>query len=71
MGSDNFVEFHSWKSWRKIAELCQIVIFPRRGYMKKSLACKALKALGKEKLIFLRSKMINISSSKIKESYLR
>ena len=71
MGSDNFVKFHNWKSWRKIAELCQIAIFPRADYVKKSLTCKALKALGKEKLIFLRSKMTNISSSKIRKSYLK
>ena len=71
MGSDNFVKFHNWKSWRKIAELCQIAIFPRAGYVKKSLTCKAFKALGKEKLMFLRSKMINISSSKVRKSYLK
>ena len=71
MGSDNFVKFHNWKSWRKIAELCQIAIFPRAGYVKKSLASKAFKALGKEKLMFLRSKMINISSSKVRKSYLK
>ena len=71
MGSDNFTKFHNWKSWRKIAELCQIVILPRTGYMKKSLVSRAFKALGKEKLIFLRSKMINISSSKIRKSYLK
>jgi len=71
MGSDNFVKFHSWKSWRKIAELCQIAIFPRAGYVKKSLTSKAFKALGKEKLMFLRSKMINISSSKVRKSYLK
>ena len=71
MGSDNFVKFHNWKSWRKIAELCQIAIFPRAGYIKKSLASKAFKALGKEKLMFLRSKMINISSSKVRKSYLK
>ena len=71
MGSDNFVKFHNWKSWRKIAELCQIAIFPRAGYIKKSLASKAFKALGKEKLMFLRSKMINISSSKVRKNYLK
>jgi len=71
MGSDNFIKFHNWKSWRKIAELCQIAIFPRAGYVKKSLASKAFKALGKEKLMFLRSKMINISSSKVRKSYLK
>ena len=71
MGSDNFVKFHNWKSWRKIAELCQIAIFPRAGYVKKSLTSKAFKALEKEKLIFLRSKMTNISSSKVRKSYLK
>jgi len=71
MGSDNFIKFHNWKSWRKIAELCQIAIFPRAGYVKKSLVSKAFKSLGKEKLMFLRSKMINISSSKVRKSYLK
>ena len=71
MGSDNFVKFHNWKSWRKIAELCQIAIFPRAGYVKKALTSEAFKALGKENLMFLQSKMINISSSKVRKSYLK
>ena len=56
MGSDN---------------LCKIVVFPRTGYMKKLINCIAVKSLGVEKILFIRSKRINISSSKIRKNYLK
>ena len=71
MGSDNLVKFHKWDQWKKIADLCKIVVFPRTGYVKKTLTCKALKTLGRDKVLFLRSKKIDISSSKIRENYLK
>ena len=71
MGSDNIPKFHKWKKWKDIASLCQIIIFPRTGTIKKSLFSKAFRALGNKNLIFLRSKMINISSSKIRKNYLK
>ena len=71
MGSDNLVKFHKWHQWKKITELCKIVVFPRTGYVKKTLTCKAIKALGRDKVLFLRSKKIDISSSKIRKNYLK
>ena len=71
MGSDNLVKFHKWDQWKRIADLCKIVVFPRTGYVKKTLTCKALKTLGRDKVLFLRSKKIDISSSKIRENYLK
>jgi len=68
MGSDNLVKFHKWHQWKKITELCKIVVFPRTGYVKKTLTCKAIKALGRDKVLFLRSKKIDISSSKIRKT---
>tara|TARA_Y100000590_G_scaffold53325_1_gene55799 strand:- start:3802 stop:4344 length:543 start_codon:yes stop_codon:yes gene_type:complete len=70
MGSDNLIKFHKWDSWSRFQDLCSIVIFPRQGYLKKTLACKAYKLLRKEKIIFLKSKIANISSSKIRKNYL-
>ena len=32
IGSDNLVNLHRWKSWKQILKLCQITIFPRKGY---------------------------------------
>ena len=71
MGSDNLIKFHRWHKWKEITELCKIVVFPRTGYVKKTLTCKAIKTLGIDKILFLRSKKIDISSSKIREKYLK
>jgi len=70
MGSDNLLKLHKWNSWNKFQDLCNIVIFPRQGYLKKTLTCKAYKLLRKEKVIFLKLKITNISSSKIRKNYL-
>ena len=70
MGSDNLINFHKWDSWNKFQDICNIVIFSRQGYFNKVFACKAYKALRKEKIIFLKSKIVNISSSKIRKNYL-
>ena len=71
MGSDNLIKFHRWHQWKEIAVLCEIVVFPRIGYLKKTLMCKAIKALGRKKILFMRSKKIDISSSKIRKNYLK
>ena len=71
MGSDSLLNFHRWHKWKEIAEICKIVVFPRTGYTKKTLLSKALKTLGREKIQFIRSKSINISSSKIRKNYLK
>ena len=71
MGSDNLVKFHKWKSWKKLSNICRITILQRRGFVKKSLNSKAFKTLGHRHLLLLKSKMFNISSSKIRKNYLR
>ena len=49
MGSDNLISFHKWHEWKKISELVKIVVFPRKGFIKRLPRCKAFKVLGKEK----------------------
>ena len=71
IGSDNLVNFHRWKSWKKLSKLCQIAVFPRNGYVRKSLNSKAIKTMGNSNFLLLKSKMINISSSKIRKNYLK
>ena len=68
MGADNLEKFHKWHSWRKITKLSTIVVFPRHGYTNRSLKCKAYKEIKKEIIIFLNSKITNISSSKIRKN---
>jgi len=71
MGSDSFMKFHKWDNWKEIPEICKLVVFPRTGYIKKILTSKTLRVLGRRNVIFLKSKRINISSSKIRKNYLK
>ena len=71
IGSDNLVNFHKWKNWKQLLKLCQITVFPRKGYVVKSLNSKAIKTMGNSNFLLLKSKMINISSSKIRKNYLK
>ena len=65
IGSDNLINFHKWKSWKKIVKLTKLIVFSRRGYDKKSKKSKVAKYL-KNKIIFIKNKPILISSTKLR-----
>ena len=67
MGADNLINFHKWHKWRIISEKCNIVVFDRHGYKKKSLDSKTNKSLNKEKLKFINFNKVNISSSQLRK----
>ena len=71
LGSDNLIKFHKWTSWKKIAKLTKLVVFSRKGYDKKSKKSIIVKHLNKKNIIFVKNKLINISSSNIKKNYLK
>jgi nicotinate-nucleotide adenylyltransferase len=71
MGSDNLISFHKWTSWKKIVKLTKLVVFSRKGYVKKSKESLVVKYLNKKNIIFLNNKTINISSSNIKKNYFK
>ena len=64
MGADNLKKFHKWKNWKQIPELAKIVVFPRKNHSRYSIASKKL---NKRHLIYINSKLINISSSLIRK----
>ena len=67
MGADNLINFHKWHKWRTISKKCNIVVFDRHGYKKKSLNSKTYKSLNKEKLKFINFNKVNISSSQLRK----
>ena len=67
MGADNLVNFHKWHKWRVISEKCNIVVFDRHGFKKKSLNSKTYKSLNREKLKFINFNKVNISSSQLRK----
>ena len=64
MGADNLKKFHKWKNWKQIPKLAKIVVFPRKNYARNSIATNKL---DKKDLIYINSKLINISSSLIRK----
>ena len=70
MGSDNIIKLHRWHNWKNFQKYCTIVVFPRRGHLKNMMISKAYSYIKKEKIIFLKSKIVDISSSNIRKNYL-
>ena len=70
IGSDNLINFHKWKSWKKIVKLTKLIVFSRRGYdnkSKKSIVAKYLK----NKITFVNNKPIIISSTNLRSQILK
>ncbi len=71
IGSDNLINFHKWTKWKKIVKLVKLVVFSRKGYDKRGKSSIVVKYLNKNKIIFIKNKFINISSSSIRKNHLK
>ncbi len=67
MGADNLINFHKWHKWKIISQKCNIIVFDRHGYKKKSLNSITFKRLNKKKLKFIEFNKVNISSSQLRK----
>jgi len=67
MGADNLINFHKWHKWKTISQKCNIIVFDRHGYKKKSLNSTTYKRLNKKNLKFIEFDKVNISSSKLRK----
>ncbi len=67
MGADNLINFHRWHKWREISKKCNIIVFDRQGYKKKSLNSITFKSLKKKNLEFIKFNKVNISSSQLRK----
>ena len=67
MGADNLINFHKWHKWKTISQKCNIIVFDRHGYKKKSLNSTTFKRLNKENLKFIEFNKVNISSSQLRK----
>ena len=66
MGADNLINFHKWYKWESILQKCNILVFDRHGYKKKSLNSMTFKSL-KSNLKFIEFNKVNISSSQLRK----
>ena len=67
MGADNLISFHKWYKWKLISRKCNLIVFDRHGYKKKSLNSITYKRLNKKNLEFIEFNKVNISSSQLKK----
>ena len=67
MGADNLISFHRWHKWKAISHKCNIIVFDRHGYKKKSLNSLTFKRLSNKKLKFIEFNKVNISSSQLRK----
>ena len=65
IGSDSLINLHKWKKWKLLTKLIKIVVFSRKDYdvkAKRSVTVKSVK-----KIIFIKNKPINVSSTQIRK----
>ena len=67
MGADSLINFHKWHKWNIIAEKCNLIVFDRHGYKKKSLNSISFKRLKGKNLRFIEFNKVNISSSQLRK----
>ena len=67
MGADNLINFHKWHKSKLISQKCNILVFDRHGYKKKSLKSKTFRQLNKDVLKFIEFNKVNISSSQLRK----
>jgi len=67
MGADNLIKFHKWHKWKLISQKCNIVVFDRHGYKKRSLNSTTYKKLNNKNLKFIEFNKVNISSSQLRK----
>ncbi len=67
MGADNLINFHKWHKWKLISQKCNIVVFDRHGFKKRSLNSITFKKLNDRNLKFIEFNKVNISSSQLRK----
>ena len=67
MGADNLINFHKWHKWKAISQKCNIIVFDRHGFKRKSLNSMTYKRLYNKKLQFIKFNKVNISSSQLRK----
>ena len=69
IGSDGLLNFHKWTSWKKILNLCTLIVFSRKGFDKKAKKSVIVRYLKNNNIIFVKNKKIDISSTALKSAY--
>ena len=67
MGADNLIKFHKWHKWESISQKCNIIVFDRYGFKKRSLNSITFNKPNERNLKFIEFDKVNISSSQLRK----
>ena len=59
------INLHKWKNYKQLIKLVNVAVFPRKDYDQKAKKSVILKKV--KKIIFFKSKHINISSTELRK----
>ena len=72
IGMDSFLSIRSWKNYKQLLELVNVVVFPRvgvSGLVAETLVCRLKKdGVNPDNLVFVKNNIVDVSSSGIKRS---
>ena len=66
IGSDNLINFHKWKDWKRLVKLTKLIVFSRKGYDRKGSKSTVTKYY-KNKITFIKNRPIVISSTNLRK----
>ncbi len=66
IGSDNLINFHKWNSYKDLLNMCNLVVFSRKGFDTKAKKSVIMKSLKSKNIKFIKNLKINISSTQLR-----
>tara|TARA_Y100001958_G_C21119011_1_gene463682 strand:- start:325 stop:867 length:543 start_codon:yes stop_codon:yes gene_type:complete len=66
IGSDNLINFHKWKSYKKLLKLCILVVFSRKGFDTRAQKSVIMRNLKEKNIKFIKNLKIDISSTQLR-----
>ena len=67
IGADNLINFHKWKNYKEILNICKIIVFDRDGYKTKAIKSPVYKKYNKKSVEFIKFNKVKISSSQLRK----
>ena len=66
IGSDNLINFHKWKDYKRLLNMCNLVVFSRKGFDTKAKKSVIMRRLKSKNIKFFKNLEIDISSSQLR-----
>ncbi len=66
IGSDNLINFHKWKNYRKLLKTCNLIVFSRKGYDTKAKKSVINRYLKSKNIKFVKNMKIDVSSTELR-----